>query len=112
MRRADERLQDIIDAIAAINRYAMGGKDIFEQDELIQVWIAHHLQIIGEAVNALPADLLDRYPEIPWARIVGFRNIVVHEYFQLDLNILWAIVQHGLPPLQEVVNRMFIELNE
>lgn len=112
MRRTDERLRDIIDAIAAIDRYAMRGQAVFEQDELIQVWIAHHLQIIGEAVNALPTDLLERYSEIPWVRIVGFRNIVVHEYFQLDLNVVWAIVQHSLPPLQEVVNRMLIELNE
>lgn len=110
MRRTDERLQDIVDAIVAIDRYATRGQEVFEQDELIQVWIAHNLQIIGEAVNALPEDLLNRYSEIPWARIVGFRNIVVHEYFRLDLNLLWAIVQNSLPPLREVVNRMLIEL--
>ncbi len=110
MRRTDERLQDIVDAIVAIDRYATRGQEVFEHDELIQVWIAHNLQIIGEAVNALPEDLLNRYSEIPWARIVGFRNIVVHEYFRLDLNLLWAIVQNSLPPLREVVNRMLIEL--
>ena len=110
MRRTDERLQDIVDAIVAIDRYATRGQEVFEQDELIQVWIAHHLQIIGEAVNALPEDLCNRYSEIPWVRIVGFRNIVVPEYFRLDLNVLWAIGQNSLPPLREVVNRMLIEL--
>lgn len=68
--------------------------------------------LIGEAVNALPTDLLELHSEIPWTRIVGFRNIVVHEYFRLDLNVVWAIVQHSLPPLREVVNRMLTELSE
>lgn len=110
MRLTDERLQDIVDAIVAIDRYATRGQEVFEQDELIQVWIAHHLQIFGEAVNALPEDLLNRYSEIPWVRIVKFRNIVVHEDFRLDLNVLWAIGHNSLPPLREVVNRMLIEL--
>jgi uncharacterized protein with HEPN domain len=58
VRREDERLQDILDAIAAVERYASQGKKAFEEQELIQVWIVHHFQIIGEAANALSPERL------------------------------------------------------
>lgn len=67
MRREVERLQDIFDAIAAIERYASQGRQAFDQQELIQVWVVHHLQIIGEAANSLPDDLMSQYSEVPWA---------------------------------------------
>jgi uncharacterized protein with HEPN domain len=54
MRRPDERLRDILEAIAAIERYTHQGKQAFDDQELIQIWVVHHLQIIGEAVDALP----------------------------------------------------------
>ena len=57
MRREAERLQDILDAIAAIERYASLGRQAFDNQELIQIWIVHHLQIIGEATNALSSEL-------------------------------------------------------
>jgi len=55
MRRDAERLQDILEAIAAIERYACQGRQLFDEQELIQVWVVYHLQIIGEAANALSA---------------------------------------------------------
>jgi len=61
MRREPERLQDILDAIAAIERYTSQGRQAFDEQELIQVWVIHHLQIIGEAANSLSGDLMNRY---------------------------------------------------
>jgi uncharacterized protein with HEPN domain len=110
MRREVDRLQDILDAIAAIERYANQGRQTFDEQELIQVWVVHHLQIIGEAANALSADLVSQYSEVPWAQIVAFRNIVVHEYFRVSLNLVWAIVQNNLPPLKATVEQMLREL--
>ncbi|MFP4411866.1 HepT-like ribonuclease domain-containing protein [Coleofasciculus sp.] len=74
MRREAERLQDILDAIAAIERYASQGRQAFDEQELIQVWVIHHLQIIGEAASSLSGDLMNRYSEVPWAQIVAFRK--------------------------------------
>lgn len=111
MRRDDERLRDILDAIAAIKRYANEGRQAFNERELIQVWIVHHLQIIGEAANSLSDELVDQYSEVPWAQIIAFRNIVVHEYFRVSLNLVWAIVQNNLPGLKETVDRMLVEFN-
>ena len=78
MRDDRERLLDIQEAIARIERYAELGRDAFEQDELIQNWMISHLQIIGEACRALSEDLRGQYPEVPWRAIMGMRNILVH----------------------------------
>lgn len=112
MRRETERLQDILDAITAIERYASQGRQTFDEQELIQVWVVHHLQIIGEAANALSSDLMNQYSEVPWTQIVAFRNIVVHEYFRVSLNLVWAILQNNLPLLKVTVQRMLQELGE
>jgi uncharacterized protein with HEPN domain len=66
MRRDDERLQDILEAIEAIERYESQGKVAFDEQELIQVWMVHQLQIIGEATNSLSKETLNQYTDIPW----------------------------------------------
>ena len=70
MRDPQERLRDILDAITRIERYAARGRDAFDQDELIQVWIVHHLQIIGEAAAQLGRKFHDAHPAVPcvWHR--------------------------------------------
>ncbi len=110
MRRDNERLQDILDAIAAIERYVQQGKTAFNEQELIQVWVAYHLQKIGEAASTLSADLKTAYPEILWSQIIGLRNLLVHEYFRVDPQILWDITQYDLPSLEVTVQKMLQEL--
>ena len=97
MREPQERLRDILDAIAGIERYAARGRDAFDQNELIQVWIVHHLQIIGEAAAQLSRKFHDAHPEVPWPQIVAMRNILVHEYFGVDLGEVWNAVERDLP---------------
>ncbi|MEG4202821.1 DUF86 domain-containing protein [Microcoleus sp. Pol7_A1] len=66
---------------------------------------------MGEATNALSSELRGRYPQVPWAQIVAFRNLVVHEYFRVSLNLVWAIVQNNnLPPLKITVEQILQEL--
>ncbi len=109
MRREDERLRDILEAIEAIDRYAIQGEIAFKEQELIQVWMVHQLQIVGEAVNALSKETLRRYPDIPWVQIIGFRNLVVHEYFRVSPNLVWSIVRNNIPPLKLTIERMLQE---
>lgn len=54
---------------------------------------------IGEATRAIPGDVQSRYPEIPWGKMLGIRNVLIHEYFRLDEEILWKAVQEDIPPL-------------
>lgn len=100
MRREKERLLDILEAIERIEKYAEEGKDAFEADELIQTWIVHHITIIGEACRSLPNEFQARYANIPWADIIGMRNILIHHYFGIDADAVWAVVEHDIPELK------------
>jgi uncharacterized protein with HEPN domain len=103
MRDPQERLRDILDAITRIERYAARGRDAFDQDELIQVWIVHHLQIIGEAAAQLGRNFHDAHPAVPWPQIVAMRNILVHEYFGVDLREVWNAVERDLPGFKRTI---------
>jgi len=112
MRDDRERLLDIQEAIERIERYAQRGRDAFEQDELIQNWIVSHLQIIGEASRALSEDLRMRHPEVPWRAMIGMRNILVHHYFAVDQNVVWAVIQQDLSQLKMALAVILDELSE
>jgi uncharacterized protein with HEPN domain len=73
------------------------------QDELVQVWMVHHLQIIGEAAARLPPDLRSASPRVPWSQIIGLRNVLVHAYFRVDPDEVWAVVDRDIPALREEV---------
>ena len=100
MRDDNERLNDILEAIQRIEVYSAQGQEAFERDELIQTWIVHHLQIIGEAANRLSAEFRATHEEIPWPQIIAMRNILVHTYFHVDLNEVWNTVERDLPELK------------
>lgn len=112
MRDPKERLRDILDAIAAIERYRQRDKAAFERDELLQVWFLRHLQIIGEAARALPEDVRALAPDIPWPKIVGMRNVLVHGYFEIDTEIVWDAASRDLPALKPAVERLLKTLDE
>ena len=81
MRDDPERLRDILKAIDQILTKTAGGKSVFDNDEMLQVWVIHHLQIIGEAARALSAEFRQQQPDEVWAKASGMRNILVHHYF-------------------------------
>jgi uncharacterized protein with HEPN domain len=80
MRNDRLRLLDILEAIEQIEKYAYQGEEAFKRDELIQTWMVHHIQIVGEAARALSEDIKKKYPVIPWSDVIGMRNILVHDY--------------------------------
>jgi uncharacterized protein with HEPN domain len=106
-----DRLEDIIDAIEAINRYVVEGKAAFEHDELIQTWMVHHIQVIGEASSKLSEEFRARHPDVPWANIIAMRNILVHVYFHVDLDEVWLTVTRDLPSLEMKIRKILIEDN-
>lgn len=112
MRDPKERLRDLLDAIAAIVRYRDRDKASFEQDELLQVWFLRHLQVIGEAARALPEDVRALAPEIPWSKIIGMRNILVHGYFDIDTEIVWQAATRDVPALKPGMERLLKRLEE
>jgi len=101
-----ERLLDILEAIHKIEDQTCLGEARFRTDELVQVWLVYHFQVIGEAVARLSSKLKDDSPAVPWADIVGMRNIVVHEYFGLDLDRIWSTATTSLQSLREEIERL------
>jgi uncharacterized protein with HEPN domain len=114
MFRRDVRLflQDMLEAIDRIERYtaALSFEQI-EANDLVADAVVRNLEIIGEAVRYIPPDLLGRYPGVNWTRVVGFRNVVIHAYFDVDLQIVWTIAAEGLPSLRVVLQQMMHDLN-
>ena len=106
MRAPDERLRDILEAIAAIERYSDRDKQAFERGELLQTWFLRHLQIIGEAARVLPEDVRGLAPDIPRSKIIGMRNILVHGYFEIDTQIVWDAATRNIPALKPAVERL------
>jgi uncharacterized protein with HEPN domain len=112
MRDPKERLRDILEAIAAIDRYRDRDRSAFDQDELLQVWFLRHLQIIGEAARRLPEEIRNLAPDIPWHKIIGMRNILVHGYFAIDLDVVWDAVQRDVPLLKPAVEALLKKLED
>lgn len=103
MRDERERLRDIRDAIDQIAKYSVDGQQRFLDDELIQVWTIHHLQIIGEAANALSPEIKRELPGFPWSDIIGMRHLLVHQYFRIALAVVWETVARDLPVLRKSI---------
>jgi len=106
MRNDYQRVLDIQEGIERIEKYTAGGRIEFDRSELVQTWVLHHLQIIGEAARALSADCKARQPDVPWEKINGMRNILVHHYFGIDTEIVWAVVEKELPQLKAGIAQM------
>lgn len=108
MRDPYERLRDVQEAILHILKYTSQGSDSFYQDELVQTWVIHHLEIIGEAVRTIPQDFRNLHPEIPWKQMNAMRNILVHLYFEINLDRVWAVVEQDLPDLKSSVDAILV----
>jgi len=72
------------------NRYRDRDRIAYDQDELLQVWFLRYLQIIGEAASKLPEEIRNLALDIPWHKIIGMRNILVHGYFAIDREVVWV----------------------
>ena len=100
-------LEDILGAIGKIKRYTKGlSKQGFAADDKTLDAVVRNLEVIGEAVKRLPADLRSREPGIDWQKIAGLRDILIHQYFGIDVDILWDIAQNKLPALEASVSAM------
>ncbi|KAA3601473.1 MAG: DUF86 domain-containing protein [Calditrichaeota bacterium] len=110
MKSDKERFLDVLEAIERIEKYSGQGKTLFDDEELIQNWILHHLQIIGEALSKISHSTKKDNPEIPWKKIKGMRNILVHDYFGIDTKIVWNVVENELPSLKIEITTLINKL--
>ena len=106
-------LKDILTAIERIESYTRNGREEFLSQPSLQDATLFRLQTIGEAVNQLPEELKAKYPEIPWRQIVGFRNMLAHVYWQVDITTVWTILesQGELEDLKAVVIELINDIS-
>lgn len=103
-RSPDLLLADIMERVERIERH-VAGMDLkaFLKDEKTIDAVVRNLEVIGEAANRMPLAFRTEHAEVPWRRIVGLRNRVIHAYFEVDLELVWEIVCNELPTLKSQV---------
>lgn len=98
---------DMLAAIEKIQRYVENiTLEEFLEEEMRVDAVVRNLEIIGEAAGKIHPETRIKYPHIPWKRIVGLRNILIHEYFGIDMDIVWDIIGNYLPDLEEEARRI------
>ncbi len=108
-RKPDVYLQDILESIQQIEEYLDGVKENeFYQNSEKQDAVLRRLEIIGEAVKHISDNIRDEYDEVPWRKVAGMRDIIIHEYFGVTLSMIWVVTQRDLPDLkskvQDIIN--------
>ena len=100
-------LEDIASAIVDIRSFVQDmSADGFMADKKTINAVLRSLEVIGEATNKIPTEVRTKYPDIPWEEIIGMRNRLIHEYFGVDLDIVWQTIQDDLTPLETAIKTM------
>ena len=95
------RLNHILDAILEVEKYLIDADfEIFLENSMMRFACIKQMEIIGEASNHISEDVKIKFSEIEWAQIIGMRNVFVHEYFGVDIRLVWEIIKNDLPELK------------
>jgi uncharacterized protein with HEPN domain len=98
------RLKHILDSISEIEKYtSIINFEQFSNNSMMVDASIRHLEIIGEASNHLSDSIKTTYTTIEWRQIIGFRNLLIHEYFSIDIAIVWQVIQFDLPHLKQII---------
>ncbi len=112
-RAIGDYLQDILDAVNAAIEFVEGMTFAeFEGDKKTIFAATRAIQIIGEAAKKIPDSIKAQYPEIPWKGMTGMRDKVTHEYFGVNLDVLWDTIQQDLPKVKDLMPEVLVNLAE
>jgi uncharacterized protein with HEPN domain len=101
------RLEDIRDSLELISEYVKDmDYDSWKSDRKTIDAVIRNIEIIGEAASHLPENIQEQYDDIPWYQMKGMRNILIHEYFGIDIEVLWRTVQEDLPLLKIKIQKV------
>jgi uncharacterized protein with HEPN domain len=94
-------IEDILDSISKIEEYCGDAKEEdFYRNSQVQDAIMRRLEIVGEAVKSIPPSVRGRYPQVPWKKIAGMRDVLIHEYSGVNLRRVWKVIKQDLPDLK------------
>ena len=106
-------LRDILNAAQQAQEFVEGlDFDTFCADTKSLFAVVRTLEIIGEAARHIPQSMKDDHPQVPWRQMLVMRNLLIHQYFGVDLEVLWRTIQEDLPPLREAIQRILAELED
>jgi len=109
----DNRLfvQDILESIVKIEEYTYNlSQNEFLQNSQAQDAVIRRLEVIGEATKNLPRSLRLKYPDVPWQRMAGMRDVLIHGYFGADLNRIWQVIEQDLPDLKRQISQVLADM--
>ncbi len=99
-------LEDMLSAINRVEEYRKGGRKRFLEEGLLQDGIIRQVSIVGEAATKLPPAWKKDYPDVPWKAITAMRNILIHDYSDVNLERVWTVAATDLPVLKKTVKTM------
>lgn len=105
-------VSNIQECIEAIESYTLDGKEIFMQTRMIQDAVIRNFEVIGEATKRLSPEFRAKYPEIPWRRIAGLRDVLIHDYLRVDLDEVWGIIVNDLSNLKTAIDNIIQDLQK
>jgi uncharacterized protein with HEPN domain len=103
-------LQHVRDALRAVLAYTADGRGAFFGSSMVRDAVVRNLEIVGEAVKGLDAETRARASQVPWRRIAGMRDALIHQYFGVDLEVVWRVVEVEVPRLLVVIEQLIEEL--
>lgn len=106
-RELGDYIQDILEAIIDVKEFTKGMKfEDFVRDKKTTNAVVRSLEVIGEATKRIPGRMRKKYSEVPWKRMAGMRDKLIHEYFGIDLEIVWQVINSELPPLKPSIQKI------
>ncbi|OGI30800.1 MAG: hypothetical protein A2271_02915 [Candidatus Moranbacteria bacterium RIFOXYA12_FULL_35_19] len=106
-------LEHILESINEIEKNILGMSEVeFSQIIMVQDAVARRLEIIGEAVRNIPESFRKKYPKVPWKKIAGLRDVLIHEYFGVDMELVWKIANKDIPKLKNQVANILEEFEK
>lgn len=103
------RIEDILESLEMIFEYSTGmDQNSWQNDRKTIDAIIRNLEIIGEAATHVPESIQKQYPNIPWNQMKGIRNMLIHEYFGVDIDVLWQTIQEDLPALYREIQKVAV----
>lgn len=98
-------IEHMLDSILRIDEY-VENKELFYSSRLVQDAVIRNLQVMAESSQRLSEDIKNNFPDIRWKDISGFRNILVHDYLGVDLDMIWSVVELELPKLEKALTKI------
>ena len=99
-------LQHILEAILSIEEYTTGGRDAFLQQKMVRDAVLRNLEVIGEAVKNLSENVRVSCPSVPWQKVAGLRDVLIHQYFGVNPELVWQITESRLPELKQRITEL------